>query len=826
MTHKNVVYKYGTGNPVQPNGSGDVRDGIDNLMSFDIFMNDESDTYNQRDGEVVQTIAGAIRSSGFKPVSFTFATGGTLAAGDFDKAVYNPTPNGDNNWYAWGGAMPKTIPPGSTPQTSGGFGKTAWLQKTDNILKPSVRESLRRSYADAGYALVAGSFESGGVLTSAADVLLHEATGKAYSGAGPFPQTVIAGTVPSGSYTDQSGKLLRQEVGLLGQKVDRNRNNLTLSKVKIWAELDATFPGYETLISTYGYDWLYPQAFNFFDEDSEFYITFTKAGGSNDWAWIVCYDSNTKAIKSIFSAGDFNSEGVHVARIDGVKYLITLETASGLGAGKTGVYILPANIASINMTRLTATRICNTQQGSQLTGYRERILMEVNAGNSAPTSVQVRSTLRIFNVADLVASSTPVSVGAVSLSRNNSMTVKRQAIGFGDGEILCGFGALYLSTDGVYVPSQQYGVKILNMNGLEKAEFIASPGRVMDALQPHTTTPVTRIENEGAAYSAISGSLRPYTLTMIGGSTAPGSDGGILILENGLMGGEDGIDLISCQSWQGMVDNNNDTSIQILERPFDRTQNKQLTTLAQIIDVMVRDGIQYYRFYNHAGWAITDINGNPISGSTTVTIHNNNSNTYFVHVFGAHVNYVMQVTGAMGGPYGQTMSMFVQANDSAVRPEFLRSAGVVFGANGLPAFNMYTNTSTGTTTANRYINGTALSGGTIAGSIIVNNATTTTAFNTTSDETLKDKGEVYADGLGKVCGLIEGGALRRFIWKSNGLPDYGFMAQTLEQYVEKAVCVDTETGLYQVDYSKLVPDLLSAVYALKREIDELKRNLP
>lgn len=64
------------------------------------------------------------------------------------------------------------------------------------------RESLRRSYADAGYSLVAGSFEVGGTLVNANDVLLHEASGKAFSGpAGAVP----AGTNPaSGGFTDRS----------------------------------------------------------------------------------------------------------------------------------------------------------------------------------------------------------------------------------------------------------------------------------------------------------------------------------------------------------------------------------------------------------------------------------------------------------------------------------------------------------------------------------------------------------------------------------------------------------------------------------------------
>lgn len=54
----------------------------------------------------------------------------------------------------------------------------------------SAREALRRSYAEAGYNLVAGDFETGGIVTEVADVLLSKSTGKAYSWCGSLPKNV------------------------------------------------------------------------------------------------------------------------------------------------------------------------------------------------------------------------------------------------------------------------------------------------------------------------------------------------------------------------------------------------------------------------------------------------------------------------------------------------------------------------------------------------------------------------------------------------------------------------------------------------------------
>lgn len=96
------------------------------------------------------------------------------------------------------------------------------LQKTNNaqlamaiprLAKTMIaREALNRSYAAAGLRLCQypESFENGGTLASATSVLLHEASGKAYSGAGPFPQDVDPDTDPTagGGFTDKSGVLL------------------------------------------------------------------------------------------------------------------------------------------------------------------------------------------------------------------------------------------------------------------------------------------------------------------------------------------------------------------------------------------------------------------------------------------------------------------------------------------------------------------------------------------------------------------------------------------------------------------------------------------
>ena len=109
-------------------------------------------------------------------------------------------------WYAPSATASNPISMGSSP-----VGDVLWkIYDFDAIgkLEPRIDEALRRSYAEAGYNLVDGSFELGGTLVNANDVLLYEASGKAYSHPGPYPLIVDYGTNPStGGYIDQSGTL-------------------------------------------------------------------------------------------------------------------------------------------------------------------------------------------------------------------------------------------------------------------------------------------------------------------------------------------------------------------------------------------------------------------------------------------------------------------------------------------------------------------------------------------------------------------------------------------------------------------------------------------
>lgn len=79
------------------------------------------------------TLDGLFSDIGFKPVNGSFATGGTLV-NRWDVLLYES----DGNYYQWLGTLPKIVPAGSTPSSTGGIGPTAWVNRTDLLLRSQL----------------------------------------------------------------------------------------------------------------------------------------------------------------------------------------------------------------------------------------------------------------------------------------------------------------------------------------------------------------------------------------------------------------------------------------------------------------------------------------------------------------------------------------------------------------------------------------------------------------------------------------------------------------------------------------------------------------
>ncbi|NIA45623.1 MULTISPECIES: tail fiber domain-containing protein [Providencia] len=767
----------------KPVPSSDIKDLFFNSGLLDIWATSLERKYIDRFGNCHLTAAGmewlfkelvekfkvdmniAIVAAGYITID-SFQQGADLPNNELTQRNHILRDETTGEYYRWDGDLPKQVPAGSTPQSTGGIGKGAWVGVGD--------ASLRSDLMTGGTEIV----------------------------------------------KDKEGKNLEQRFNDAEKKAKEGKYR-TLSSVRLFAELPLQPEGYQDLINEYHYQYIYPQGLCFFDDDNELYINCSGVGGSNDWSWIYVYDRNSMALKSIFSAGNTNAEGLYVTRIEGQKYLFILESYSGSGNGTTGVYKLPDQAQEINQQRLTAYRVCQTGQYFQLGGLNNQLVIEINTGTSATQAVQRRTKFNYFDAIDLITNDEPRPIGAVSVGVNLERVGKRQGVTLTPDGLIMGYGS-YIPYGTQPEATHVYAFRMASFTGREIKSFTADPNNVCDVLNPHLRNKATRMENEGVAYSEFNGVGRLFSLNITGNSTQQGeSVGGLLVLEQNVSPFDEGvIDIADTASLMGCIDENNDTTIQLQDRPFDRLQNKRLETLEQILDRMNRDSQQTYRFYNGYAPFVKDINGDEITPSCSVTIENMNSYTYVVTVSGNRTFYQMLITGDRGGPYTQRMGTFIQSPETTPRPEFLKRHSRVMGVDGSISENIYTNSS-GSSTISRFYTGDNTNPQ-LSGSIITNGANKTTSFNTTSDERLKDDGGEYSDGLNKIKGIKENSAIRKFKFKGSDIEQYGFFAQRLEKVIPSAVSYDESTDTYLVSLASLVPDLVSAVIELSEEINKLK----
>lgn len=149
---------------------------------------------NQVTGQIQETIPATINAAnsrfdaqilnmGFSRIG-KFSTGATLT-NPRQTILWDVADGGDGQEYGWSGSfLPagKVVPPSSTPNTTGGIGVGSWLSRFDPMLRGQTREAARRSYAEAGFNLVDGSFQIGFTLANSNDVAIDEVSWKAFYG--------------------------------------------------------------------------------------------------------------------------------------------------------------------------------------------------------------------------------------------------------------------------------------------------------------------------------------------------------------------------------------------------------------------------------------------------------------------------------------------------------------------------------------------------------------------------------------------------------------------------------------------------------------------
>ena len=205
-----VWYEDGNSSQWVESSPQSTNDGLE--KSLDVILDPK---YKQ----IREALRRSYAEAGYNLVGGSFESGGTLTSAT-DVLLQEKT----GKVYSWTGSYPSggyVVVPDTDPTVI-----ARYVPRTDVLLRaeivPSVTEALRRSYADAGYTLVDGSFEEGGTLAGSSDVLLHKATRAAYAWAGTFPKVVAAGATPAtsggigaGAWVDRTDVTLRSDINVV-----------------------------------------------------------------------------------------------------------------------------------------------------------------------------------------------------------------------------------------------------------------------------------------------------------------------------------------------------------------------------------------------------------------------------------------------------------------------------------------------------------------------------------------------------------------------------------------------------------------------------------
>lgn len=112
----------------------------------------------------LKAIQDTLKSTGYV-IAGSFADGGSITK---PMQVLSAA---DGKLYRWGGSLPKSVPSGSTPQNSGGFGNLAWVEVSDSAIRSELKTNTGASLV--GYSYINHNYPEGTVGAEISSLIAH-----------------------------------------------------------------------------------------------------------------------------------------------------------------------------------------------------------------------------------------------------------------------------------------------------------------------------------------------------------------------------------------------------------------------------------------------------------------------------------------------------------------------------------------------------------------------------------------------------------------------------------------------------------------------------
>lgn len=397
---------------------------------------------------------------------------------------------------------------------------------------------------------------------------------------------------------------------------------------RIYKQLPAVFPFYDTIVNTYQHDYIYPQGFTIDWDAKEVFIVYEPSMDGDTQRWVVVWGLDG-IYKTVFSAGNSGGEGIVVKYENGSRYMY-IKT----DAGKLGKYLI--NVLPANMTRIQPVQEYDLNIAFEFS-YRNGTWI-VEQGNPGYGTYQRRTAHHLFDDSFNRIGQIDIAseYGGYYSSEYADYIPKRQGIALGDNEIYQAIGGSYRTDTGEIIPYSYQGITVLDRSGEIISEALMNPGLMINKLIQTENTYSERIENEGV-HVAPDGKVYSLAVHLLDFEANLSQMNGLIIYEE-MSAHKDAVDYSDCARIFPRV------SRQLIEngafpstngKMYDPYKATEMTTFEDILALMEGIELSNFSFFsNTITTGIKDVSGKTVPSDTLVTITNANNYTYYVRYTG------------------------------------------------------------------------------------------------------------------------------------------------------------------------------------------------
>lgn len=430
------------------------------------------------------------------------------------------------------------------------------------------------------------------------------------------PQGIRGAIGPKGEKGDKGDPGTDGESGAPG--IDgKNSTQVNYRDMKVLNKIPLRFSGYDSLVTSSGNTYYYPQGLAL--DDEYLYVLFSPTGSGNARRLIVVYNKQTNAEVRKFYAGSAGGESVHVEKEGSNRYLYAKASAGKMG--KYDITTFPAN-----MSEKTPIATYDIGLNYNFTKNNDDWIVEQDSATRSAATTREMFGIYTKDFAKVKRYFTiDPSVSGFWGANLNFDTPKRQGIVALNGNLFQVVGGNYYIGN-EYTTYRAQGVQQLTSDGNIAESYTYNPNELAAYLTGQGET-VTRIEHEsGFVYNGKIYALVVYNFEV---PNTNGANHRFCLVE---YGGTDAPITMGKNSEITMSRNTDPYMPPINGKLVNEYNGTPITTMRDLVKYMYHSSRSEVLFYS-SDVTMKDENNNTIPGGVTVKVTSAKIGIYWIQYF-------------------------------------------------------------------------------------------------------------------------------------------------------------------------------------------------